>query len=216
MEVFIDTANIKEIKKYYEMGIVDGVTTNPSLIAKETKSFEEIIKEIVSVVNGPISIEATAENAEDIIKEGEKYSKIHKNIVIKVAMNEEGLKAIKELTKKNIKTNCTLIFSANQALLAAKAGATYVSVFIGRLDDAGNDGMQVIKDTMEIFKKFGIKSKLIAASIRNPIHVIESAKAGSDVATIPFKVLDLMIKHPLTDKGIQKFLDDWKKVKKDV
>jgi len=214
MEIFIDTANIKEIKKYYEMGFVDGVTTNPSLIAKENKPFKEIIKEIVEVVDGPISVEATAEKAQDIIKEGIKYSKIHKNIVIKVAMNSEGLKAIKELTKKNIKTNCTLIFSANQALLAAKAGATYVSVFVGRLDDAGNKGMDVIRDTMQIFKAFEIKSKVISASIRNPIHVIESAKAGCDTATIPFDVLDKMIKHPLTDKGIQKFLDDWKKAKK--
>lgn len=214
MYVFIDTANTDEIKKYYEMGIVDGVTTNPSLIAKENKSFKEIIKEIVSVVDGPISVEATAEKAEEIVKQGEEYSKIHKNIVIKVAMSSEGLKAIKELNKKGIKTNCTLVFSANQALLAAKAGATYVSVFVGRLDDAGNKGMDVIRDTMQIFKIYGIKSKLISASIRNPIHVIESAKAGADIATIPFAVLDKMIKHPLTDKGIQKFLDDWKKAKK--
>ncbi|MBU2100493.1 fructose-6-phosphate aldolase, partial [Candidatus Micrarchaeota archaeon] len=168
----------------------------------------------VSIVNGPISVEATADKASEIVKQGIEYQKIHKNIVIKVVMNEEGLKAIKELNKKDIKTNCTLIFSANQALLAAKAGATYVSVFVGRLDDAGNEGIQVIKDTTQVFKNFGIKSKVISASIRNPIHVIESAKAGADVATIPFDVLDKMIKHPLTDKGIQKFLDDWKKVKK--
>ncbi|MFH1895286.1 MAG: fructose-6-phosphate aldolase [archaeon] len=214
MQIFIDTANTQEIKKYYALGIVDGVTTNPSLIAKENKPFKEIIKEIVSIVDGPISVETTDEKAEGIIKQGIEYSIIHKNIVIKVAMSEEGLKAIKTLTKKGIKTNCTLVFSASQALLAAKAGATYVSVFVGRLDDAGNDGMQVIKDSAEIFKKHSIKSKLISASIRNPIHVIESAKAGADIATIPFSVLDLMIKHPLTDKGIQKFLDDWKKVKK--
>ncbi len=214
MKVFIDTANIEEIKKYYEMGIVDGVTTNPSLIAKENKPFKQIIQEIVKIVDGPISVEATAEKAEDIIKEGIEYSKIHKNIVIKVAMNEEGLKAIKELKKKAIKTNCTLIFSANQALLAAKAGASYVSVFVGRLDDAGNKGMEVIRETMEIFENFEIEAELISASIRNPIHVIESAKAGADIATIPFNVLDKMIKHPLTDKGIQKFLDDWKKAKK--
>ncbi|MFH1664252.1 MAG: fructose-6-phosphate aldolase [archaeon] len=214
MQIFIDTANTQEIKKYYALGIVDGVTTNPSLIAKENKPFKEIIKEIVSIVDGPISVETTDEKAEGIIKQGIEYSIIHKNIVIKVAMSEEGLKAIKTLTKKGIKTNCTLVFSASQALLAAKAGATYVSVFVGRLDDAGNDGMQVIKDSAEIFKKHSIKSKLISASIRNPIHVIESAKAGADIATIPFSVLDLMIKHPLTDKGIQKFLDDWNKVKK--
>ncbi len=214
MEIFIDTANIEQIKKYYEMGIVDGVTTNPSLIAKEQKPFKEIIKEIVAIVDGPISVEATAEKAEDIIKEGIEYSKIHKNIVIKVAMNSEGLKAIKELKKKDIKTNCTLIFSVNQALLAAKAGATYISVFVGRLDDAGNKGMDVIRDTAEVFCVQDIKSKIISASIRNPIHVIESAKAGAEIATIPFDVLDKMIKHPLTDKGIQKFLDDWKKAKK--
>ncbi len=213
MEVFIDTANTEQIKKYYELGIVDGVTTNPSLIAKEDKPFKKIIEEIVSIVDGPISVEATEEKAEGIIKQGEEYSKINKNIVIKVAINEEGLKAIKELSKKGIKTNCTLIFSANQALLAAKAGASYVSIFVGRLDDAGNNGMNVIRETMEIFKMYKIESKLISASIRNPIHVIESAKAGADVATIPFNVLDKMIKHPLTDKGIQKFLDDWKKVK---
>ncbi len=214
MEIFIDTANTKEIKKYYEMGIIDGVTTNPSLIAKENKSFKDIIKEIVSIVDGPISVETTDPKAEGIIRQGIEYQKIHKNIVIKVVMNEEGLKAIKELTKKGIKTNCTLVFSANQAMLAAKAGATYVSVFVGRLDDAGNEGMQVIKDTAEIFRKQGIKSKLLSASIRNPVHVIESAKAGADIATIPFNVLDQMIKHPLTDKGIQKFLEDWEKVKK--
>ncbi|PIN98755.1 MAG: fructose-6-phosphate aldolase, partial [Candidatus Diapherotrites archaeon CG10_big_fil_rev_8_21_14_0_10_31_34] len=210
MKIFIDTANIEEIKKYYEMGIIDGVTTNPSLIAKENKPFKEIISDIVKVVDGPISVEATAEKAEDIIKQGIEYSKIHKNIVVKVAMNAEGLKAIKELTKKNIKTNCTLIFSANQALLAAKAGATYASVFVGRLDDAGNKGMDVIRDTMEIFYNFEMTTELISASIRNPIHVIESAKAGADIATIPFDVLDKMIKHPLTDKGIEKFLEDWK------
>jgi len=214
MEIFIDTANTEQIKKYYELGIVDGVTTNPSLIAKEDKPFKKIIEEIVSIVDGPISVEATEEKAEDIVKQGIEYSKISKNIVIKVAMNSEGLKAIKELTKKGIKTNCTLLFSANQALLAAKAGATYVSVFVGRLDDAGNNGMNVIRETMQIFKIYGIESKLISASIRNPIHVIESAKAGCDVATIPFEVLDKMIKHPLTDKGIQKFLDDWENAKK--
>jgi transaldolase len=214
MQVYIDTANIQQIKKYYEMGIVDGITTNPTLIAKEKEPFEKIIKGIVSVADVPVNVEATEETKEGIIKQAIEYSKIHKNIVIKIAMSEEGLKAIKELKEKGIQTNCTLIFSVNQALLAAKAGADYVSIFVGRLDDAGNEGIQVIKDTAQVFKMHGIKTKIISASIRHPIHVIESAKAGTDIATIPFEVLNKMLKHPLTEKGIQKFLDDWKKVKK--
>jgi transaldolase len=214
MKFFIDTANIEEIKEVSKWGVLSGVTTNPSLIAKEgRKDFEEVIKEIVEIVNGPISAEVVAETAEDMVKDAEKLAKIHKNIVIKIPMTSEGLKAIKVLSEKGIKTNCTLIFSANQALLAAKAGATFVSPFIGRLDDIGNEGMMLIRDVAEIFDIHGINTEIIAASIRHPMHVTQSALAGAHIATVPYGVFQKMLKHPLTDIGIEKFNTDWEKVK---
>ncbi len=214
MKFFIDSASIEEIRKANELGVIDGVTTNPSLMAKENLSFKELVEKICAIVDGPISVEATKEKSEEIVKESIELSKIHKNVVIKIPCTIEGLKAIKELKRKVVKTNCTLVFSANQALLAAKAGADYVSVFVGRLDDIGNDGMNVVRETMECFNKQGIKSQLIVASIRHPIHVIESAKTGAPIATIPFSVLSNMVKHSLTDVGVKKFLEDWEKVKK--
>lgn len=215
MKFFIDTANIEEIREADCWGMVDGVTTNPSLMAKESgKSFEEIVKEICSIVDGPISVEETQEKAEEIVKEAVELSKIHKNIVVKVPITEEGLKAIKELRKKGVKTNCTLVFSANQALMAAKAGANYISVFVGRLDDIGENGMDVVRETVECFRKQNIKAEIIVASIRNTAHVTEAAKSGAEIATIPFTVMKEMIRHSLTDAGIKKFLEDWKKVKK--
>ena len=209
MKLFIDTANTSDIKKANDLGVICGVTTNPSLIAKEGLVFEEVIQEITSIVDGPISAEVLSLEADKMVEEALVLSKIHKNIVIKLPMTEEGLKATKRLTTKGIKTNVTLIFSATQALLAARAGATYVSPFLGRLDDIGSNGMILIKDIVEIFNTHGIESEIIAASIRNPIHVIEAAKAGAHIATIPYKVITQMIKHPLTDAGIERFLADW-------
>ncbi|MFH1545156.1 MAG: fructose-6-phosphate aldolase [archaeon] len=215
MKFFIDTANIEEIKEAGSWGVLDGVTTNPSLMAKESgKSFEEMVKEICSIVNGPISVEETKEKAGDIVKEAVELSKIHKNIVVKVPITEEGLKAMKELRKKGVKTNCTLVFSANQALMAAKAGANYVSVFVGRLDDIGENGMDVVRETVECFRKQNIKAEIIVASVRNTEHVTEAAKSGAEIATIPFGVMKEMVRHSLTDAGIKKFMEDWKKVKK--
>ncbi|MFV9510383.1 fructose-6-phosphate aldolase [Tepidibacillus sp. LV47] len=211
MKLFIDTANVDEIRKASEWGILSGVTTNPSLIAKEGRDLVDVIKEITSIVDGPISAEVISLQADEMVAEGEKYAAIHENIVIKVPMTIEGLKAVHAFSKKGIKTNVTLIFSANQALLAARAGATYVSPFIGRLDDISFDGLTLIRDIREIFDIHGISTEIIAASIRHPMHVLESAKAGSDIATIPYKVLEQMTKHPLTDIGIEKFLADWKK-----
>ncbi|RKD22001.1 transaldolase [Caminicella sporogenes DSM 14501] len=214
MKLFIDTANIEEIREISEWGVLSGVTTNPSLIAKEgRKDFEEVIKEITDIVDGPISAEVVAERAEDMIKDGEKLAKLHKNVVIKIPMTSEGLKAIKGLNEKGIKTNCTLIFSANQALLAAKAGASFVSPFIGRMDDIGNEGMNLIREVADIFAIHGIDTEIIAASIRHPMHVTQAALAGAHIATLPYKVLKSMLTHPLTDKGIEKFNKDWEKVK---
>ncbi|HOK49427.1 MAG TPA: fructose-6-phosphate aldolase [Sedimentibacter sp.] len=214
MKLFIDTANVEEIKKANDMGVICGVTTNPSLIAKEGRNFEDVVKEITSIVDGPISAEVISLDSEGMIKEAMELSKIHKNIVIKIPMTLEGLKAVKVLSKEKIKTNVTLIFSAGQALLAAKAGATYVSPFVGRLDDIGNDGMNIIKETVEIFKNYEIDTEIIAASIRHPMHVIEAAKLGCHIATVPYKVLVQLTKHPLTDKGIDQFLKDWESVPK--
>ncbi|NLK64501.1 MAG: fructose-6-phosphate aldolase [Tissierellia bacterium] len=214
MKLFIDTANIEEIKKANDMGVICGVTTNPSLIAKEGRIFEDVVREITSIVDGPISAEVISLDSEGMIREAVELSKIHKNIIIKLPMTVEGLKAVKVLTKEKIKTNVTLIFSAGQALLAAKAGATYVSPFVGRLDDIGNDGMSIIKETVEIFKNYEIDTEIIAASIRHPMHVIEAAKLGCHIATIPYKVLVQLTKHPLTDKGIDQFLKDWETVPK--
>lgn len=209
MKLFIDTANVTDIRKANELGVICGVTTNPSLIAKEGLVFEEVIKEISSIVDGPISAEVITLEASKMVEEGTTLAQIHPNIVIKIPMCEEGLKATKQLTEKGIKTNVTLIFSAQQALLAARAGATYVSPFIGRLDDIGFNGMSLIEDTAEIFEIHGISTEIIAASVRHPIHVLEAAKAGAHIATIPYSVITQMINHPLTSIGIEKFLADW-------
>lgn len=211
MKFFIDTANIDEIKEANELGVISGVTTNPSLIAKEGRDLTEAIKEITSIVNGPISAEVIALDAEGMVKEGEQLAKIHENIVVKIPMTEEGLKATRILSSKGIKTNVTLIFSATQALLASRAGATYVSPFVGRLDDIGENGLNLISDIVEIFTNNNITTEIIVASVRNPIHVLESAKLGADIATVPLKVIKAMIKHPLTDKGIESFMNDWNK-----
>lgn len=214
MKLFIDTANVEEIKKANDMGFICGVTTNPSLIAREGKIFEEVVKEITSIVDGPISAEVISLDAENMVKEAKELVKIHKNIVIKIPMTAEGLKACKQLTALGIKTNVTLIFSAVQALLAARAGATYVSPFLGRLDDIGSDGMILIKDIVTIFDMHGIETEIIAASIRHSIHVTEAAKAGAHISTIPYNVYMQMLKHPLTDSGIERFLKDWESVPK--
>lgn len=212
MKLFIDTANIDEIREVNEWGVISGVTTNPSLIAKEGRDFKQVVKEISDIVDGPISAEVISLKKEGMIEEARELSKIHSNIVIKIPMTIEGLKAVNVLSKEGIKTNVTLIFSANQALLAAKAGATYVSPFIGRLDDIGNEGMNIVYEIVQIFDTHNIDTEIIAASIRHPMHVIEAAKAGSHISTIPYKVFIQMINHPLTDIGIDKFLKDWKKL----
>lgn len=209
MKLFIDTANVDEIKEIASWGILEGVTTNPSLIAKEGRIFKEVIKEITEIVDGPISAEVISLKAEEMVKEGEELATIHKNIVIKIPMTEEGLKAVKLLSSKSIKTNVTLIFSANQALMAAKAGATYVSPFLGRLDDIGHEGIQLVEEIVNIFHLYSIDTEVIAASIRHSLHVTEAAKAGSHIATIPYKIFKQMVKHPLTDNGIERFLQDW-------
>ena len=214
MKFFVDTANVDEIRKANDMGIICGVTTNPSLIAKEGRDFKEVIKEITEIVDGPISgeVKATTTDAEGMIAEGREIAKIHPNMVVKIPMTVEGLKAVKVLHAEGIKTNVTLIFSAAQALLAARAGATYVSPFLGRLDDISMPGIDLINDIMEIYQMHDIQTQIIAASVRNPIHVIDCAKAGADIATVPFKVLMQMTKHPLTDVGIEKFKEDYRKV----
>ena len=213
MKLFIDTANIEEIKAANDLGVICGVTTNPSLIAKEGRDFKTVIKEITAIVDGPISAEVISLEAEGMIEEALDLVKIDKNIVIKIPMTAEGLKAVKELSAKGIRTNVTLIFSAAQALLAAKAGATFVSPFVGRLDDIDSDGMYLIEDIVTIFNNYGIETEIIAASIRSGIAVTNCAKAGADIATVPYKVIMQMIKHPLTDAGIEKFLKDWESVK---
>ena len=214
MKFFIDTADVNEIREAHALGLVDGVTTNPSLIAKSGRKFKDVIKEIVSIVDGPISAEVIALDAPGMIKEGKELAKIHKNIVVKLPMTPEGLKACKALTDKGIKTNVTLIFTSMQALLAAKAGASYVSPFVGRLDDISQDGMGIIEEIRAIFDNYGYSSEIIVASVRNPIHVLNSALIGADVATIPYSVMLQLSKHPLTDAGIKKFLEDWQNVPK--
>lgn len=211
MRFFIDTANVEEIRMANEMGIICGVTTNPSLIAKEGRDFKQVIGEIASIVDGPISgeVKATTTDAEGMIKEGREIAAIHPNMVVKIPMTVEGLKAVKVLNAENIPTNVTLVFSAAQALLAARAGAAYVSPFLGRLDDISMPGINLIEDIMEIFQMHGIETEIIAASVRNPIHVIDCARAGADIATVPYKVLVQMTQHPLTDQGIEKFKKDY-------
>lgn len=214
MKFFIDTAKVEDIRKANDMGIICGVTTNPSLIAKEGRDFTEVIKEITSIVDGPISgeVKATTTDAEGMIAEGREIAKIHPNMVVKIPMTGEGLKAVKVLTKEGIKTNVTLIFTANQALLAARAGATYVSPFLGRLDDISTDGLPLIRQIAEMFAVADIPTEIIAASVRHPVHVTECALAGADIATVPFNVLEQMLHHPLTDAGIVKFQQDYKAV----
>lgn len=214
MKYFIDTANVEEIRQAAALGIIDGVTTNPSLIAKEGRVFEEVIKEITEIVDGPISAEVVSLEVEGMVKEALELVKIHPNVVIKVPMTAEGIKATSQLSKKGIKVNVTLVFSSTQALAAAKAGAAYVSPFVGRLDDIGLEGMELIEEIMFIFKNYGIKTEVIAASIRNRNHLAQAATAGSDIATIPFKVIMDSLKHPLTDQGIERFLKDWEGTKK--
>ena len=214
MRFFVDTANVEDIKKANDMGVICGVTTNPSLIAKEGRNFNEVIAEIASIVDGPISgeVKATTVDAEGMIAEGREIAKIHPNMVVKIPMTVEGLKAVKVLNSEGIKTNVTLVFAANQALLAARAGATYVSPFLGRLDDISQPGIDLIRQIAEIFEVAGLDTQIIAASIRNPIHVTDCALAGADIATVPYKVIEQMTKHPLTDQGIEKFQKDYKAV----
>jgi len=214
MKFFIDTANVKEIREAASLGVVDGVTTNPSLIAKEGRDFKEVIAEICSIVDGPISAEAVSLDAGAMIAEGSALAKIHKNIVVKLPMSKEGLKATKVLAEKEIKVNMTLVFSPSQALLAAKVGAAYVSPFAGRLDDISHYGIDLVRQIVSIYDNYGFDTEVIVASIRNPLHVVDAAMAGAHIATIPFGVIDQLVKHPLTDIGIEKFLADWKKLEK--
>lgn len=214
MKFFIDTANLEEIKEGLEMGMVDGVTTNPTLVSKEGMEFRALVTEICRLVDGPVSLEATSLDAEGMVKEARELAKIGDNVVVKITMTEEGLKAVKRLNAEGINTNVTLVFSPSQALLAAKVGATYVSPFIGRLDDISTLGMDLVEQIITIFENYDFPTQVIVASIRHPLHVVEAALMGADIATIPFKVLKQLAKHPLTDIGIQRFLEDWTKVPK--
>ena len=214
MKIFIDTANVNEIREALNLGVIDGVTTNPSLISKEKRPAQEVLKEICSLVLGPVSGEVISLETEGMIKEARELAGLAKNIVIKVPLTKDGLKAVKVLAKENIKTNVTLCFSATQALLAAKAGADYISPFIGRLDDIAQVGMDLIRNIKTIYKNYGFKTQIIVASVRNPVHVLDAALVGADIATIPFNVIEQLIKHPLTDIGIQRFLEDYKKIPK--
>lgn len=214
MKFFIDTANLNEIREAASLGILDGVTTNPSLVAKEGKPFKATILEICEVVDGPVSVEVVATDAGGMCKEAHEFAQWHKNVVVKLPTTREGLKACKCLTSEGIKTNLTLCFSANQAILVAKAGATYVSPFVGRLDDISHVGMDLVRQIVQIYKNYDYQTQVLAASLRHPLHVVEAALAGAHVATIPFKVLDMMFKHPLTDRGLEQFLKDWEKAQK--
>ncbi len=216
MKFFIDTANIEEIKRASAIGVIDGVTTNPTLLAKEKREPIGLLKEICSIVNGPVSAEVLSTRAEDMVKEARELSKIAPNIVVKIPMTEEGLRAVKQLSSEGIKTNVTLVFSPSQALLAAKAGATYVSPFVGRLDDISHRGMELIADIIAIYKNYSFTTEVIVASIRNPLHVVEAAKIGAPIATIPYSVITQLLKHPLTDIGIQRFLQDWETLKSTI
>jgi transaldolase len=213
LKIFLDSANIDQIKKYYDIGLVDGVTTNPTLLSKEGGDPQQIMGEIVKLVRGPVSLEVIATDYDGMMEEGRRLSRYGKNVVVKIPMIADGLKAVRQLSNEDVKTNVTLIFSANQALLAAKAGASYVSPFIGRLDDVGEIGMDVIADIVQIFDNYEYEAEVLVASVRHPLHVIDAAKLGADVVTLPPDVLGKMITHPLTDIGLAKFLDDWKKLK---
>ncbi len=214
MKFFIDTANIREIKEAWELGVIGGVTTNPTLISKEGKKLGELLREICEIVDGPVSAEAVSLEAGKMIEEAKELSQIHKNIVVKIPITKDGLRAVRELSRLNIKTNVTLIFSPSQALLAAKAGATYVSPFIGRLDDVSHYGMDVVAQIIEIYENYNFETEVIVASIRNPLHVVEAARMGAHIATIPFSVIEQLLRHPLTDVGIDRFLKDWERVPK--
>jgi transaldolase len=214
MKIFIDTANVAQIKEAASLGVIDGVTTNPSLIAKENRPAQDILKDICNLIKGPVSAEVISLEAAGMVAEAVELAKIADNIVIKIPLIKEGLKAVKILSERKIKTNVTLCFSASQALLAAKAGATYISPFIGRLDDISQIGMELIADIKQIYSNYGFTTEIIVASVRNPVHVVDSAKIGADIATIPFAVIEQLIKHPLTDIGVQKFLEDYKKIPK--
>jgi transaldolase len=213
MKIFLDTANIEQIKQAVDYGILDGVTTNPSLISKEKREFLPLIKEILALVPGPVSVEVTATDAEGMIKQAKSYAEISDNVVIKVPVNLEGLRVVKTLSELDIKTNVTLIFSASQALLAAKAGATYVSPFVGRIDDISGNGMGLIEEIIQVFNNYAVETEIIVASIRHPVHFLQSALMGADVATVPFATLEKLLEHPLTTIGMEKFLADWEKVK---
>ncbi len=215
MKIFLDTASIESIKKFADMGVVDGITTNPTLISKEKGHPEDIMREIVRIVKGPVNLEVVATKTEEMIDEGLRLKKFGDNVVVKVPMTMDGLKAVRKLSEDKIKSNVTLIFSSNQALLAAKAGASYVSPFIGRLDDAGQEGMAVIKEIVQIFKNYDYQSEVLVASVRHPIHVIEAGRIGAHIVTLPPDILGKMLTHPLTDKGLSLFLSDWEKVKKE-
>ena len=212
MEFFIDTASIKEIREAEALGILDGVTTNPSLVAKEGMDFRKLLDEILSIVDGPVSAEVISTDYEGIVKEGRELAAIHKNIVVKVPLIKEGLKAVRTLSNEGIKTNVTLCFSPSQALLAAKAGATYISPFVGRLDDISTSGMELISQIVQIYRNYGFETKVLVASIRHPLHLVEAAMMGADVCTMPFDVINKLFNHPLTDLGLEKFLGDWKKL----
>lgn len=214
MKFFIDSADVAEIRIAQQMGCVDGVTTNPSLLAKVKRPLEETIREICSIVDGPISAECVSLTAEEMVKEGRELAKIHKNVVVKIPMGVEGMKAVKTLSSEGIQTNVTLVFSPNQALLTAKAGATYVSPFVGRLDDISQDGMEMVRQVVQIYKNYGFQTQVLVASVRNPVHVLDAALMGAHVATIPLSVIQQLAQHPLTDSGIKKFLADWEKVPK--
>jgi len=214
VKIFIDTANTKEIKEAASLGLIDGVTTNPTLVSKENRPSEDLLKEICALVSGPVSAEVISLECDVMVQEARQLAKIAKNIVVKIPLIKEGLKAVRILSKEGIKTNVTLCFSPSQALLAAKAGADYVSPFIGRLDDISQVGMDLIRDIKKIYTNYGFKTQIIVASVRNPVHVVESALTGADIATIPFGVIEQLIKHPLTDIGVQRFLDDYKKIPK--
>ena len=211
MKFFIDTANLQQIKEAASYGLLDGVTTNPSLVAKESRNFIELLNEILKIVDGPVSAEVVSTEYDGILKEAHELAKIHKNIVVKVPLIKEGIKAVKTLSGEGIKTNVTLCFSPSQALLAAKAGATYISPFVGRLDDISIDGMELIKQILQIYKNYDYKTEVLVASVRHPLHLVEAAMMGAHVATMPFEVIEKLFKHPLTDIGLEKFLSDWKK-----
>ncbi|MEN8192164.1 MAG: fructose-6-phosphate aldolase [Bacteroidota bacterium] len=212
MRFFIDTANLDEIREAAEMGILDGVTTNPSLVSKEGRDFQELLNEIIKIVDGPISAEVISLDSEGMIKEAKELAEIHENIVVKIPLTQDGIKAVKHLSEIGIKTNVTLCFSASQAIMAAKAGATYVSPFVGRLDDISAVGMDLIEQIVQIYDNYGFETEIIVASIRNPLHIVEAAMIGADVATVPFKVIQQLFKHPLTENGIERFLSDWEKL----